>query len=559
MSRASQFALLLLALGLLLPVEATAEWLGGAERLAQVAGGVWILKGALVLDALLIAAAVRLAPRGGTFEALVPSGLREPRPGGASATWGVGGLLVLATALRLHALEVGPWYDEIDTWVHYARRPLGEILTTFDSQNQHLLYSVSARLSILLLGDGVFALRFPAAVFGVLSVAALWVFARRITTEREALFAALLLTVSYHHVWFSQDARGYTGLLLFTLLGSAAFLGLLAQREPDGHARLIAYGLCMALAVAIHATAVLAVAAHALIWLGLLAVRGRRAGPNRWPPLLGFLLAGAFALTAYALVLPQFLQTLLAPSMPGAETAWKNPLWLVSETVTVLAQGLPGRRMTLFLGLLVGLLGLASYARQSAWVLASLLLGALLTGAAMLATGHNLWPRLFFSSAGFFVLIGIRGFATWIGLTARAGLQGLQSGLVTLVLTLVCLTSAATLPLAYAPKQDFAGARDHLLGALGPADGVVALDMACLPFEALYGFRWETADNLPDLVAIERIHSRTWVIYTTPTRLRAALPDVWEHLEREYGVSGTFWGTVHGGEVVVMVRPPPTD
>jgi hypothetical protein len=177
----------------------------------------------------------------------------------------------------------------------------------------------------------------------------------------------------------------------------------------------------------------------------------------------------------------------------------------------------------------------------------------------MLATGHNLWPRLFFSSAGSFVVIGIRGFSAWIGLTARAGLQGLRSGLVTAALTLVCLTSAASLPRAYAPKQDFAGARDHVLGASGAGEAVVALDMARLPFEALYGFRWETADNLPDLVAIERIHSRTWVIYTTPTRLRAELPDVWEHLEREYVLSGTFWGTVHGGEVVVMVRPPATE
>jgi hypothetical protein len=62
---------------------------------------------------------------------------------------------------------------------------------------------------------------------------------------------------------------------------------------------------------------------------------------------------------------------------------------------------------------------------------------------------------------------------------------------------------------------------------------------------------------LPDLREIERNHPRTWVIYTTPTRLRAALPDVWEHLEHRYSLSGTFFGTVHGGEVVVMVTPPP--
>ena len=556
MHRANQLALILFLLGLLLPVGATAAFLA-PERGPELARGVWILKGALALDALLIAWTVRRAPRGGTFGALVPSGLREPRPSGASALWAVGGLMALATALRLHALEVGPWFDEIDTWVHYARRPLGGILTTFDSQNQHLLYSVCARLSILALGDGVFALRLPAALFGVLSIGATWAFARRITTDREALFAAALLTVSYHHVWFSQNARGYTGLLLFTLIGSAAFIDLLSAREPAGHTRPLVYGAAMALAVATHATAVLVVAGHFVIWLAVVLVRGRSAGDNRQGPLFGFLLAGALSLTAYALVLPQFVDTLTAPTMPGAETEWKSPLWLVRETFTVLARGLPGGWMVASLGLLVGALGLVSFGRQSPWLLACLLLPAILTGGAMLATGHNLWPRLFFSSAAFFGLIAIRGFAAWIGLTARAGLQGLQGGLLTACLTLLCLTSAATLPTAYLPKQDFEGARNHVLGALGPGEAAVTLDMATLPLEEVYGSGWESADNLTGLTEIERIHSRTWVVYTTPTRLRAALPNVWEHLEREYAVAHTFWGTVNGGEVVVAVRPEP--
>jgi hypothetical protein len=174
----------------------------------------------------------------------------------------------------------------------------------------------------------------------------------------------------------------------------------------------------------------------------------------------------------------------------------------------------------------------------------------------MLATGHNLWPRLFFSSAGFLCLIAIRGFAAWIGLTARAGLRGLQKGLLTACLTLLSLTSAATLPAAYLPKQDFRGAAEHVLGAMEPGDAAVTLDMATLPLTAMYGSAWESADNLPGLAEIERNHHRTWVVYTTPTRLQAAFPDVWDHLEREYEVSGTFWGTVNGGEVVVAVRRP---
>jgi hypothetical protein len=566
MLRAVKIAALALFLAaVVLPPQFTAGWLvgSGSARLAEVAGGVWMLKGAMVLCGALLLAGLRWVPRTGTFEALVPRGVIEPRAGGASAKWGIGGLIALATVLRLHALEVGPWFDEIDTWLHYGRRPLGEIVSTFDSQNQHLLYSVLARLSIVTLGDGVFALRLPAAILGVACVPALWLFARRVATGREALFAATLLTVSYHHVWFSQNARGYTGLLLFTLLGSTAFLHLLSRREPEGVAAPLLYGLSMALAVAVHATAVLAVAAHGLIWLGLLLTsRGRRVGLNRWAPGWGFLFATGFSLLLYALVLPQFVETLLAPTMPGAETEWKNPWWLVTEAVTVLSAGLPGGQggqLLLALGLLVGGLGAASYGRQGWAILATLVLGAVLTGGAMVATGHNLWPRLFFFSAGFFVLIAIRGFAAWVALTARAGLERMAGGLLTALLTLVCLTSASMLPTVYAPKQDFLGALEWVEAEKRPGDAVVAVDMAVMPLRELYGAGCQTADNLPGLQAIERIHDRTWLVYTTPTRLKGALPDLWEHLEAEYEESQTFWGTVSGGEVVVMIRPRPPE
>jgi hypothetical protein len=50
-------------------------------------------------------------------------------------------LLIVATALRLYALDAGLWLDEIITNVLYARLPFGAIITTFDSENQHFLYN----------------------------------------------------------------------------------------------------------------------------------------------------------------------------------------------------------------------------------------------------------------------------------------------------------------------------------------------------------------------------------------------------------------------------------
>ena len=87
-----------------------------------------------------------------------------------------------------------------------------------------MLYSVMAHGSIRLLGEQPWTLRLPAVFFGVVSIPALYFFGRMLTTNREALFACALMAVNYQHVWFSQNARGYTGMLLWTLLSSIFFL-----------------------------------------------------------------------------------------------------------------------------------------------------------------------------------------------------------------------------------------------------------------------------------------------------------------------------------------------
>src|SRR5205085_12302900 len=58
------------------------------------------------------------------------------------------GILLLGAALRFTGLSSGLWYDEIATLVRYVRRPLLDIVTRFDTQNQHMLYSILAHASV---------------------------------------------------------------------------------------------------------------------------------------------------------------------------------------------------------------------------------------------------------------------------------------------------------------------------------------------------------------------------------------------------------------------------
>src|SRR5688572_18942323 len=126
---ASAFLLLLCAF--LLPIAPLAVALVGADspRFDDVATGVAMFKGVLAVHGLLLVIVARFAPRGAAFEPLVERGLRVPPLSRPATVWGLGGLLALAFALRMFQLDVGLSYDEIDTLVHYARRPVGEVIS----------------------------------------------------------------------------------------------------------------------------------------------------------------------------------------------------------------------------------------------------------------------------------------------------------------------------------------------------------------------------------------------------------------------------------------------
>ena len=573
--RSTALAAALALAALLLPVRSVAVLLLGAAApsLAQVATGVWIFKGMLLVHAVLVAVLARYGPPAGALWS-VPRREAAPR----AAPWERAALLLLlgvAALLRLYDLGDGLWFDEIDTLVRYVRLPLGQIVATFDSQNQHMLYSVLARVSLASFGESAWALRLPAALLGMASVGALYWFASQVTGRREALLATALLTFSYHHIWFSQNARGYTGLLLWTLLGSGLFLRLIREGEPRGWGTAAAYGASMALALYTHATALLIVAAHVLIWVWLaLRARGRGAGRDALVPLVGFVLAGTFALQLYALVLPQFLDTLLQPTMEGVATSWKDPFWFLSETVQVLAAGVPGGLLTVAVSLLVAAAGVVSYWRQDAALAGIMLAPGLVTAAVLVAMEHNLWPRFFFFAAGFAVLIAVRG-ALALGGALLAG-RGRAAAFAALIV--VAAGSAFTVPTAYHPKQDYHGAREFIRRVSAPADAVVTVDMS----EYIYrrylepalssrgapprggcagaqnhscaGPGWLAVADARQLSDIEARHPRTWLVYTFPTRLSAVYPDIWSRIESGYTTAATFPGTVGGGTIVVKVN-----
>lgn len=126
----------------------------------------------------------------------------------------LGIILVFSFVLSFYRLGSRPLYgDEPFHTVAIAAKPLSYILTTnFGST----LYPFLLHF-LLPLGQTETMARLPAALFGFLSVWGIFLLGKLFFKEREGLIVALFGALSTYILYFSQQARGYTGLLFFSI------------------------------------------------------------------------------------------------------------------------------------------------------------------------------------------------------------------------------------------------------------------------------------------------------------------------------------------------------
>jgi mannosyltransferase len=464
------------------------------------------------------------------------------------------GLTVAAGVLRLFALNQQLWFDEIVTLLDSAREPIWRIVTHYGGQNQHMLYSVLAHGSIRLLGEQPWALRLPAVLFGVASIPAVYFFARQVTTNREALFASALMTINYQHIWFSQNARGYTGMVFWALLSSIFFI----RCASDGNKRDSAlYGVSAALGIYTHLMMAFVVVGHVILYAWLLASRARSAGQRRtnfFPPLFGLVLAGVVSFLLYAPVIPGIFARTIGEAGKSVRYEWASPVWALWEMLRGLRASTGGGLIAVMLGGLIVLSGLKSYWRENRFVVGLMVLPGLATAAAVLATGHNFWPRFFFFEIGFGLLMLVRGamicadaVAIMLGSAKRFGLQ-----IRTVMVGLMLLASVPPLRAAYFyPKQDYAAAMRFVEGQRQPDEQIVTVGVVSTPYQRYYSRPWPLLETRVQLDAVLEQTRNTWLIYAMPISIRASQPEMWEAIQNNFTITRTFPGTLGGGEIYV--------
>jgi hypothetical protein len=124
----------------------------------------------------------------------------------------------VGTVLRSYYLFQPMRSDESWTFLYYVSQPLVLSIAHFASPNNHLLHTLLAQLTTNLFGDSANALRLPALVAGVLLIPASYFLFRQLSGKGAALITAGLVACFPVLVDYSTNARGYSLLLLFSVL-----------------------------------------------------------------------------------------------------------------------------------------------------------------------------------------------------------------------------------------------------------------------------------------------------------------------------------------------------
>jgi mannosyltransferase len=188
------------------------------------------------------------------------SGGRRAAPAGVAAIPAlatVAGLVGVAAVLRFYGLgHQGFWFDEATT-AQLVRFSPGKMLGLIpQSESTPPLYYCVAWVWARLFGDHEAGLRSLSALAGVLVVPVAYGAGARLMSRRAGLIAAALTACSPLLVWYSQEARSYSVLVLLTALSLLAFAYV---RETPTPRLLTLWVLASGLALATHYFAVITV------------------------------------------------------------------------------------------------------------------------------------------------------------------------------------------------------------------------------------------------------------------------------------------------------------
>jgi mannosyltransferase len=483
----------------------------------------------------------------------------------STSLWLLGAITCGALALRLLRLDSDLWLDEIESVLSFEHMPVLQVLTTYSSSNNHLLNTLLMKLSLALPLHKESAARLPAMLFGVAAIPTLYWTARLALSRAESLCAALLLATSYHHIFFSQNARGYTAYLFFSLLASASLVKALQHDRPRYWILFIAATF---LNFASLLNSVFVFASHVIVGAVALAVikaRGASSWPMFWRLFAVFLVSGFLVLDLYITVVPQvyaYTQSTYTDPATGF-VLFSSEFW--NELLRGLSSGMsPPMLLAGVPAVVLAAAGLVMLFRRQ-WALASsLVLPGILTAGLLLVQGLSVSPRFFLLWLPLGILAAVRGVFAVVGWACNK-LQTQRAlfapALAAAMVLFASAASLATLRHYYAvPKQAYRASLEYIAAVRTQGEPIIAahlMEKGYRFYGESFGFV-ENADffSVRSVAALEAVlaghrDTSSIIVTTLPRALRLGHPDLYARITENWTIVRTFPGTIGDGEISV--------
>jgi 4-amino-4-deoxy-L-arabinose transferase-like glycosyltransferase len=176
-------------------------------------------------------------------------------------------IVLLGLVLRLYHLGVESIWQDEGFSIHYAGLSLADIAGQLPQIDLNPpLHIILLHYWMMLFGQSEVVVRLLSALFGAGAIIAIYLVATRLFKRAVGLLSASFLALSPFMVYYSQEARGYSLLVLLTLLSFYFFLRLL---EKPTRGVIAGYTVASVLLLYVHLFGIFLVIAQSLYYISV--------------------------------------------------------------------------------------------------------------------------------------------------------------------------------------------------------------------------------------------------------------------------------------------------
>lgn len=369
------------------------------------------------------------------------------------------------------------WFDEAALCINVLERSFATLAEPLAfKQIAPLLYLWSLKISTLVLGPTVYAVRLPSLLAGLVGLVLFWLLARRLLAPRGALIALAFAACSQHLIYYAGEAKPYSVDVAVFLAVALAALSL--ERHVPSPRRLATVSALFSVFVWLSYPSVFAIAGIGLVQL-VAAARRRNVSRLLRIAIPYAASAMSFLLLAFLVILPGRADTV---TMEYMNTYWRHGFmpfppssfwaWRWYRERTFMFFEMPGGFTLPGLTLCCWLVGTAAAFRRTPWMSVALLMPLVLTLAASSLKLYPFHGRMTLFLAPIIFLFAGGGVAWFLRGPARRARQ---------VAVAVLLMLLMAQPLVRAGRMVIQPTRHHELEVV-----LAAVEAAWQPGDRLY-------------------------------------------------------------------------